>query len=144
MAPRVSCTVVQFLRILDKLATCNGTGDLIWFGADMSPNLGPLEKFQSEFASRISSLDDVCGLLRSLSFPQIDFGIFIAVATEENAPGPKHALYSEGPAGRRYHRSEVELLAFDDSYIEITTDRPEVLRHLNEHFPNTTRICDHR
>jgi len=139
-----SCTVAQFLQILHELALCAGTADLVWFGADMSPDLGQLERFQSEFASRIGSLKDVRGLLRSLSFPQIDFGILIAVATEENAPRPKIALYSEGPAGRRYQSSEVELLAFDDSYIEVTTDRSEVLQHLNDRFPKATRIGDHR
>jgi hypothetical protein len=39
----ISCTVAQFLQILDELALCGGTGDLVWFGTDMSPNLGSVE-----------------------------------------------------------------------------------------------------
>ena len=34
----VSCTVTQFLQILEEVASCPGNIDLVWFGADMSPN----------------------------------------------------------------------------------------------------------
>jgi hypothetical protein len=130
-----TCTIPQFLLILEELTTCEGVNNLIWFGADIEPAFGALEKFRVSSAVRVGSVADLQRLLQELTIPQIIFGVFIGIATEENAPGSWNKFYAEGAAGRRYESSVIELLAFDTSHIEITTDQADILHRLIERFP---------
>jgi hypothetical protein len=135
-----SCTVHQFLLILEELAADARVADLVWYGADISPSPAELEQLGTQSASKIGTLEDLRGLFRSLTIPQLDFGILIAVATEERAPPSNVLLSSDGEAGRRFETSEIELLAFDDTYIEITSDRPELVERLIARFPTAKAI----
>jgi hypothetical protein len=132
---KLSCTVPQFLLILQELAADAGLANLLWYGADMSPSSGKLERFGTQSASRIGTLDDLTGLFRSLSIKQLDFGILVAVTSAESSPPPTTLLSSEGEAGRRFDGSEIELIAYDNTYIEITSDRLDVLQRLVARFP---------
>jgi hypothetical protein len=135
----VSCTVAQFLIVLEVLATCSSVADLIWYGADVSPCLGRLQPFGTSTASKIGQIENVQNLFRSLSFPQIDFGILIASrgADTDALPG---SFSAEGPPSQRFENSEIEILAFDDAHIEITSNLDDVLRRLLARFPNAKKI----
>jgi hypothetical protein len=138
---RSSCTVRQFVLIPEELAAYAGIADLVWYGADFSPCPAGIEQFGTQSAVKIGTLDDLKDLFRSLTLRQLDFGVLIAVPIEQRSPSSTDLLSSEGKSGRRFEASEIELIASDDTYIEITTDRPDLVQRLIARFP-TTKVRD--
>jgi hypothetical protein len=133
-----TCTIPQLLLILRELAMCADINDWIWFGADIIPDLAGTEGS----TVKIGTIVDLQAWLQGLPVPQIEFGVFIAVAADKDGPGPWESFSAEGPEGRRYSESVFELLAFDTSHIEITTDREDVLRHLFARFPTAKLVSE--
>ena len=130
---RISCTIAQLAIVFAELADRDGIQDLVWYGADMDPALGDLEPFAGGVPVKVGSVGDVIALLRKLSFPQIDWGVFMALSTADRFD-PRHPISAEGPAGKRFAGSDVEVIAIDDTYIEIIADRADIIEGLREQF----------
>jgi hypothetical protein len=131
----VTCTIAQLLLILGELESACGQSSLVWYGDQMDPALGQLSRFGTLSPLKIGAISDVQSLLRSLSYPQIDFGLFIAISADAVAPASDTTLSVQGPSGQRHAGSVIELLAFDDTYVEVTTERDDVVRGLMARFP---------
>ena len=129
----ISCTVQQLLLILDELVLSHAIAECVWYGADIQPAIGPLSRHDSRSPIRIGESDVLDSLLRSLPFPQIDFGVFAAFRTD--AVPLNEVVSAEGPPGRKRVGSIVELAAIDDTYIEVTSDHDEIIRRLRIRFP---------
>jgi len=130
----VSCTVEQLLVVLEELGSAGDADTIVWYAADMDPALGELEPYAGP-AAEIGNYAALLALLRGLKFPQIDFGLLIAIS--ETSPGSPvgMVLAADGPSGTRWPNSAIELLAFDDTFIEVTTNREHIVERLRVRFP---------
>jgi hypothetical protein len=130
-----SCTVAQLIIVFRMLAEHAAVPDLVWYGGDMAPALGPLRRYSGGTVLQIGTVSRVLELLESLIFLQIDFGLFAAFPASIVPTGLDQAVSTEGPLGQKFRASQVEVVVFDDTFIEVTTDFVEILDGLKSRFP---------
>lgn len=131
---QTSCTIEQLIIVFEALATYSDKQDLVWHGADMTPAFGDLNPYGTAVPVRIGDVRSVIELLRALSFPQLDFGVFIGRVPTAQLEIPAEKVSAEGPPRKRSTNSQIEVVAFDDTFIEITTDHQDILRNLRDRF----------
>jgi hypothetical protein len=131
---QTSCTVAQLVIVFETLAKYGEVPDLVWYGADMSPSFGRLNPYGRDVPVRIGSIASVIELLRTLSFPQLDFGVFTGRSPSTNPEVLTQHVSAEGAPRKRSADSQIEVVAFDDIFIEITTDRADILQNLRDRF----------
>jgi len=129
-----SCTIAQFITVFETIARHEDVREHIWYGADMSPSAGDFASYRGEKASRIGSIDQVIELLRAAPFPQLDWGVFVALDASADPGQLEEPMWAEGGLGKRVSSSEIEVVAHDDTFIGVTTDRKDIIQGLNDRF----------
>ncbi|MCP3383629.1 hypothetical protein NLM31_24990 [Bradyrhizobium sp. CCGUVB4N] len=130
-----SCTVAQLIAMFRLIAGYPEGRDLLWYAGDFEPALGPLAPYAGPVALPIGNTCRVLELLGSLSFYQLDFGLFAGFSLSSDPVVLHEEVSAEGEPGPRIEGSLIEVIAHDDTFIEVTTSRASILDDLRNRFP---------
>lgn len=129
------CTVAQLIALFRMIAAYPEGRDLLWYGGDFEPALGPLAPYGGRVALPIGNTGRVLELLGSLSFYQLDFGLFVGVSPSPDPVAMYEEVSAEGEPGQRIEGSWIEVSAYDDTFIEVTTGQTSILDDFRNRFP---------
>lgn len=131
----VSCTVAQFIAVFRMIAAYPEGRDLLWYGGDFEPAVGPLARYAGRVALPIGNIGCMLELLGSLGFYQLDFGLFAGFSPSNDPIAVHEEVSAEGEPGQRIKGSLIEVIAYDDTFIEVTTSRAGILDDFRNRFP---------
>lgn len=134
-----SCLVAHFILVFEALDGVVPEADVIWYLGDVEPDMGVLAAYGSAMALPIGNTRRVLELLTTVTFAQLDWGLFAALPARGESPLPsKIAIAGEpGEPPGCVPGSLIEVEAVDDTYIEIMSNRPDVMQAIRDRFGGT-------
>jgi len=132
---QLCCTVAQFIAVFRVIAGYAEGRDLLWFGGDFDPAHGPLAQYAGSVALPIGNTGRVLELLESLSIYQLDFGLFAGFSPSSDPVATYEQVSAEGEPGQRIEGSWIEVSAYDDTFIEVTTSQASIVYDFRNRFP---------
>lgn len=117
-----------------------GIPNFLWFAADVEVNQSPTSEVTGKgptptYVGHTGEITRFAG-----SVDQFLSGVFLAV--EEGAVRELQALqfFTDDPQFREIEPAEIEIRAFDTSFLEVYANRTEYLTNLAAKYPNTNTI----
>jgi hypothetical protein len=134
----VSCTGSQLATVFETIAQTDSRPDCVWHAADVDPSPGELARYGGNAIHLIGGIDRVVDLIGNR--PQVDFGFF-SEACFDRFGKPSEHVSAEGPSRKRSKDSRIEVVAFDSTFIEVTTDIEDILENLRDRFGGTSVVA---
>src|ERR1700730_4105400 len=117
----ISGTVPQLATLFETIVQTDSLLDRVWYAADVDPAPGQLASYGGNAVRIIGGIDRLVDLIRDR--PQVDFGVFCVDPCFVQFETPQRTRLGRGPSRRRSKDSQIEVVAFDSTLIEVTTDR---------------------
>ena len=135
----ISCAGSQLATVFKTIAQTDSPLDCVWHAADVDPSPGELARYGGNAIHLIGGIDRVVDLIGNR--PQVDFGVFLQMPASIGSESPGEHVSAEGPSRKRSKDSRIEVVAFDATFIEVTTDIEDILENLRDRFGGTLVVA---